>query len=99
MVKNDLADFICPGCQAHYRVVRAKWEPRVGDWSLHCKVCKQPLAATEGEHVLKYFLVKRPKARQPQARPRDDQTRPVSMPSPQSPALRSSSPVAQSPER
>jgi hypothetical protein len=66
--------------------VRAKAEPRASDVPLHCKVCKQPLAATDGEHVLKYFLVKRPKPRQHQARPRDDQPRSASMPSPQSPA-------------
>jgi hypothetical protein len=27
---------------------------------LHCKVCKQPLAASDGEDVLKYFLISRP---------------------------------------
>jgi hypothetical protein len=80
MVKDDLADFICPGCQARYKIVRVKSESRTGDGPLHCKVCKQPLAATDGEDVLKYFLISRPKARQHQARPPDHQPRSPSMP-------------------
>jgi hypothetical protein len=63
MVKDDPTDFICPGCQARYKVVRVKAEPRSRDRPLHCKVCKQPLAATDGEDILKYFLIGRPKAR------------------------------------
>jgi hypothetical protein len=59
MVEDDRTDFICPGCQARYKIVRAKSEPRSSDWLLYCKVCKQPLAATDGEDVLKYFLVSR----------------------------------------
>src|SRR5262245_4065831 len=99
MAKDDSTNFICPGCQARYKVVRAKSESRAADWSLHCKVCKQPLAATEGEDVLKYFLISRPKQKQPQTPERNDQPRSASKPPPRSPAPRSSSPVAQSPER
>jgi hypothetical protein len=36
---------------------------------LHCKVCKQPLAASDGEDILKYFLISRPKGTRLQARP------------------------------
>src|SRR6516164_1799523 len=61
MVKADVADFICPGCQARYKIVRAKSAARSHDLPLHCKVCKQPLAATDGEDILKYFLIRRPK--------------------------------------
>jgi ribosomal protein L37AE/L43A len=63
MAEDDRTDFICPGCQAHYKVVRVKSGSRTSDWLLHCKVCKQPLAATNGEDILKYFLIKRPRAR------------------------------------
>ena len=28
---------------------------------LHCKVCKEPLASTDGEYALKYFLVDKSK--------------------------------------
>jgi hypothetical protein len=69
MVKADVADFICPGCQARYKMVRAKSAARSHDLPLHCKVCKQPLAATDGENILKYFLIGRPKATRLQARP------------------------------
>ena len=57
MVKDDPANFICPGCQARYKIVRAKAESRSRDLPLHCKVCKQPLAAMDGENILKYFLI------------------------------------------
>ena len=69
MVKADVADFICPGCQARYKIVRAKSAARSHDLPLHCKVCKQPLAATDGEDILKYFLIRRPKATRLQAQP------------------------------
>ena len=60
MVKADVADFICPGCQARYKMVRAKSAARPRNLPLHCKVCKQPLAASDGEDILKYFLISRP---------------------------------------
>src|SRR5215831_1357599 len=69
MVKADVDDFICPGCQARYKIVRAKSAARSRDLPLHCKVCKQPLTATDGEDILKYFLIRRPKATRLQARP------------------------------
>jgi predicted Zn finger-like uncharacterized protein len=55
-------DFICPGCQALYRIVRMKSESGAAYMPVPCKVCRQPMAATEGDDVLKYFLVrKRPR--------------------------------------
>jgi len=51
MIKNNPADFVCPGCLARYKVVRAKSELRFPDSTVHCKVCKQPLAATNGEDI------------------------------------------------
>jgi hypothetical protein len=66
MVKDSPANFVCPGCQARYKVVRVRSELRSRDFPLHCKVCKQPLAATDGEDILKYFLIRRPKERQAQ---------------------------------
>jgi hypothetical protein len=59
-------DFVCPSCQAHYKVVRVKSESRTAHVPLPCKVCSQPLAATEGDDVLKYFLVRK-RPRGPQA--------------------------------
>jgi len=67
MAKDDPVDFICPGCGARYKIVRAKSELRSRDFPLYCKVCKQLLAAMDGENILKYFLISRPKAKQSQA--------------------------------
>jgi hypothetical protein len=54
-------DFACPECQARYKVVRMRTEPGASYPTLQCTVCHQPLAATEGDNILKYFLVGRPK--------------------------------------
>ena len=70
LVKDNPADFVCPWCQARYKVVRLKSELRSRDFPLHCKVCKQPLTATDGEDILKYFLICRPTERQAQTHPR-----------------------------
>jgi len=66
---DNPASFTCSQCGAHYKVVRVKTETQSLDRLLHCKVCKQPLAATDGEDMLKYFLISR-LARKSQAGPR-----------------------------
>ena len=55
-------DFVCPQCQARYKVVRMTVEPGASHGTLQCKVCRQPLASTEGDNILKYFFVSRPRA-------------------------------------
>jgi hypothetical protein len=50
-------DFIC-SCGAHYKVVRAKGNADGISHLVHCLECDKPLAGTDGENVLKYFLVK-----------------------------------------
>jgi transcription elongation factor Elf1 len=60
--RNVPADFKCPKCSAQYKVVRVKEEPQSPNRLVHCKVCKEPLAATDGEDILKYFLTARPRA-------------------------------------
>jgi len=37
-------------------------QPQSPNRLLHCKVCKEPLAAMDGEDILKYFLTARPRA-------------------------------------
>jgi hypothetical protein len=54
-------NFACPECQACYKVVRMRTEPGASYPTLQCIVCYEPLAATEGDSILKYFLVGRPK--------------------------------------
>ena len=61
MDRDHPRDFACPRCQARYKTVRTMPEPGTPDRVLHCKVCQHPLASTEGEAILKYFLVSRPR--------------------------------------
>ena len=56
MTESHQTDFICPGCQARYKVVRVKAEAGRPHRPVQCLVCKKPLAATDGENILKYFL-------------------------------------------
>jgi hypothetical protein len=65
-------DFACPQCQARYKIVRVAAEPGASHPTLQCKVCRQPLASTEGNDILKYFLVSRPRS----SRPSQDANRP-----------------------
>jgi transcription elongation factor Elf1 len=65
-VHDNPASFTCSQCGAHYKVVRVKAQTQSLDHLLRCKVCKQPLAATDGEDILKYFLTSQP-AKKPQA--------------------------------
>jgi len=69
---NHPEDFACPQCQARYKVVRMTAEPVASHPTLQCKVCREPLASTEGDNILKYFLVSRPRP----PRPSLDENRP-----------------------
>jgi hypothetical protein len=63
-------DFACPQCQARYKVVRMTAEPGAFHHTPpQCKVCRQPLASSEGDYILKYFLVSRAQGRERDARP------------------------------
>jgi transcription elongation factor Elf1 len=59
------SDFTCRGCGSAYKVVRVKADAAPPHRVIHCKVCKQPLAPTDGEYLLKYFLINRAKAKRP----------------------------------
>ena len=54
---NDSTDFIC-SCGARYKVVRAKGNADHISHLVHCLECNKSLDGTDGENVLKYFLVK-----------------------------------------
>lgn len=60
MAKDRRENFVCPHCQARYKVVRMRAQPGVAHETLHCRVCRQPLASIDGDDILKYFLVRRP---------------------------------------
>jgi len=59
--EQDRDEFECPQCQARYRIVRAKAGPQTIDRPVQCKVCAQPFVSKDGEDILKYFLIDRPK--------------------------------------
>jgi len=51
------ADFMCPRCTSRYKLVRVRADPKLPSRLIHCRVCKEPFTPTDGEYVLKYFLV------------------------------------------
>jgi len=67
MAENDPTEFVCPGCGSGYKVVRVKADADLPHRLIHCRVCKQPLAAIDGEFVVKYFLLRRGKAKRQKA--------------------------------
>jgi hypothetical protein len=64
MTYNNPTEFVCPGCGSGYKVVRVEADADLPHRLLHCRVCKHPLTAMDGEFLLKYFLV-RPSEKDP----------------------------------
>src|SRR5262252_2211929 len=60
---TEAADFKCPRCTSRYRLVRVRADREFPSRLIHCRVCKEPFAPTDGEYVLKYFLVDKAKKR------------------------------------
>ena len=56
-VMTEAVDFVCPRCTSRYKLVRVRSDRELPSRLIHCRVCKEPLAPTDGEYVLKYFLV------------------------------------------
>jgi hypothetical protein len=50
--------FRCSRCFALYQVIKAPADPETVDLEIACRVCNEPLAAREGQFVLKYFLLR-----------------------------------------
>ena len=58
-------DFACSKCGAEYKLVRMPVPADSRDSPLHCKICNQEFASTDGENILKYFLVSRRRRSRP----------------------------------
>src|SRR5262249_45474647 len=58
---TEAADFTCPRCTSRYKFVRVRADPDLPGRLIHCRVCKEPFAPTDGEYVVKYFLVDKAK--------------------------------------
>jgi predicted Zn finger-like uncharacterized protein len=56
---RSLPLFKCPSCGAVYQVVKAEAGPETVDHKITCRVCKGSLAPREGQHVLKYFPLRK----------------------------------------
>ena len=54
-------DFHCPRCAATYKLIKVEAPTVENHRPLPCIVCREPLPATQGKSLLKYFLFKRPK--------------------------------------
>jgi hypothetical protein len=65
MAQGRTNEFTCPQCRTRYKVVRVPKPPDLADRPISCKVCTQPLAATDGDDILKYFLVSKARAPEP----------------------------------
>jgi hypothetical protein len=69
--------FHCKCCLALYQVVKVEASALESVDPVTCRVCNEPLAAREGQHVLKYFLLRKggrqqgsPQAKGGRSRPR-----------------------------
>jgi hypothetical protein len=56
---NEIVDFVCPKCTSRYKLVRVRLEQEVPSRLIFCRFCKEPLASTDGEYALKYFLIEK----------------------------------------
>ena len=59
MLSSRSSPFTCPNCAAVYEVIRVEAD-RADDREINCLNCGEPLAARDGQFVLKYFLLRRP---------------------------------------
>ena len=60
MVRTATVHFKCPHCDALYQVVKAEAGPETSiDGEIPCRICDKPLAARDGEFILKYFLLRK----------------------------------------
>ena len=55
--------FECPTCSAQYKVVRVEAESVSANQQLVCRKCGGPLHGRDGQFIVKYFLVDRPRRR------------------------------------
>jgi hypothetical protein len=53
--------FNCPNCNARYKLVRAEADHAASYGQIECYHCGGPLNGREGQFILKYFLVDRPR--------------------------------------
>jgi len=58
-------DFTCQKCGSEYKLVRVPAPTVSREPPLHCKICNRELASTDGENILKYFLLSKRRRSRP----------------------------------
>jgi hypothetical protein len=62
MVNQSHAEhFSCRNCNAKYLLIRVESEPDPSHGGIECHHCGAPLNGREGQFILKYFLIDRPR--------------------------------------
>jgi hypothetical protein len=56
--KGIREEFTCLTCQTKYRIIRVKADPGKTYSAIHCRVCHAPLTPTDGDDILKYFIMR-----------------------------------------
>jgi predicted RNA-binding Zn-ribbon protein involved in translation (DUF1610 family) len=59
--EESVSPFDCPHCGARYKLVRVELEPVEAGGHIACRSCGGPLKSHDGGHILKYFMVDRPR--------------------------------------
>lgn len=59
--KEPASRFDCPHCGARYKLVRVEVESVEASGPIACRSCGGPLESHADRHILKYFLVDRPR--------------------------------------
>jgi hypothetical protein len=59
--------FNCTNCNALYHLIKVEAGPETVDRNLNCQACGAPLPARDGQFVLKYFLLRKPRKTQRRA--------------------------------
>jgi hypothetical protein len=57
------AQFNCAICNALYHLIKVEAGPETVDRELNCRACGTLLPARDGQFVLKYFLLQKPRRR------------------------------------
>jgi len=65
MVSGRLTDVVCPECHARYKLVHVRAPSGSHAATVQCRICGHPMAGTDGDDILKYFLVDRTNVRVP----------------------------------
>ncbi len=79
---TEPVDFVFPQCTSLYKLVRVHAEPGLRNLPVHCRVCKESFAATDGDYALNFLVDKSKKRNGVDLRMKHSRARPAAQPSP-----------------